>query len=455
MSLSAILSAKVHRCAINYIPSFLLFFTLPWLAWAEDAPWSEPLTLEFALGLASSDHPQLQIAAAELERARAEQSLVEADNGLTATLSARLRWVDPPAVAIDQSQDDHQLSLSVNKPLYDFGRTAARETATQAAFDGRELVYRDAVDRHRLAIMAAFFDVLLADQAYARDTEEMSMTYVRSDRAQQRNELGQLSDIELMESRSLFQASRVRQAQSAAAQRTTRAHLANLLNHPEHLPSDLAQPQLDFSQRSIPEEVDAWFAQIEQTNPVLLALKAQQKSAQAQLNLARATDNPLLAGQVEVADYSRISGNHDSWRAGVTLDVPLFDGGRSGALVAERRAELHQVRASLEQQRRDLRQRLLETWTELQTLKVDQQRLAAEQQYRDLYLDRSRALYELEVATDFGDSMVRMTALRYRIMKMQFSTALAWARVDALLGQGSAGVANTSDAPEASPVQSQ
>ena len=51
--------------------------------------------------------------------------------------------------------------------------------------------------------------------------------------------------------------------------------------------------------------------------------------------------------------------------------------------------------------------------------------------------------------------MVRMTALRYRIMKMQFSTALAWARVDALLGQGSAGVANTSDAPEASPVQSQ
>jgi outer membrane protein TolC len=442
------------NCRVIY-PCLLFFslFATPWLAWAQDAPWPEPLTLEFALGLAVADHPQLQMAAAEIDRARAEQSRADADNGLAATLSARLRWIDPPAVAIDQSQDDHQISLLLNKPLYDFGRTTAREAATQAAVNGSELNYRDAIERHRIAIMAAFFDVLLADQAYARDTEEMSMTYVRFDRAQQRNELGQLSDIEMLEKRSEFQASRVRQARSQSLQRTTRARLANLLNHPEHLPSDLVQPQLDLAERKLPEEVDTWYGRMEQANPVLLALKAQQESVQAQLNLARATDNPLLTGQVEVADYSRISGSNDKWRAGVTLDVPLFDGGRSGSLQAERRAELRKVQASLEQQRRDLRQRLLEVWTELQTLQVSKQRLDIEQQYRDLYLDRSRALYELEVATDLGDSMVRMSALRYRIMQMRFSTALAWARVDALLGQASAATAQPAAVNETSQRQ--
>ena len=411
---------------------FLFFVSTP--LWADADAWPETLSLDFALSHASADTPQLQIVAAELESARAGQAQVDADTGLEVTLSARLRWIDPQPANIDQSHDDHQIRLALEKPLYDFGRSAAKETASRAATQGREFIVQNTLARQRIAIMAAFFDVLLADQAYARDTEEMSMTYVRFDRARHRNELGMLSDIELMEKRSEYQASRVHQARSIAAQRTTRAHLADLLNRPDDLPSELEEPRLDFSERKIPEFIDGWFAQLEEGNPLLLSLKARQESAKAQLDFAQADDNPRLNGRVEVSKYSRELGSNDQWRAGVNLDIPLFTGGRGDALRAKQRAELHKVSAMLEQQRRDLRQRLLEAWTELQTLKIDRQRLAAEREYRDLYLDRSRAQYELEVATDFGDSMVQMSALRLRTMRMTFSTALAWARVDAMLG---------------------
>jgi outer membrane protein TolC len=425
---------------------FLFLLLVPVLAWADTEPLPEPLSLEFALSQASSEHPQLQIVAAELERARAEQLQAQADTGFEATLSARLRWIGPQPVSIDQSPDDHRLSLSVNKPLYDFGRSAAKEQASRALMQGREFDLQDGLTQHRIAIMAAFFDVLLADQAYARDTEEMSMTYIRFDRAQQRNELGQLSDIEVMETRSLFQASRFRQAQSVAAQRTTRAYLANLLNRPEHLPSELQAPLLDLSKRKIPDDIDAWLAELEQGNTLLLSMKAQQQSAKAQLDLALADDNPRLNGRVEVSEYTRDFGGNDIWRAGVSLEVPLFTGGRSGALQAVQRAELRKAAANYEQLRRSLRQRLLEVWTELQTLKVTQQRLIAERDFRELYLDRSRARYDLEVATDFGDSMVFMSALRHRMMTMAFSTALAWARVDAMLGRDKKSVV-VADAP--------
>ncbi len=414
---------------------FWLLIFVPLSAWADADAWPEPLSLDFALSQAAAGHPQLQIAAAELESARAEQAQIEADTGFEATLFARLRWIDPQPSNIDQSNDDHKLSLAVEKPLYDFGRTSAKTAASRAALQDREFIYQNMRVRQRIAIMAAFFDVLLADQAYARDTEEMSMTYVRSDRARNRNELGKLSDIVLMEKRSQFQASRLRQAKSAAAQRTTRAHLANLLNRPNDLPSELEQPVLDFSERKIPESIDDWFAKMEQGNTLLFSLKAQQEKAKAQLDFANADNNPQLKGRIEVSEYSRDFGGNDVWRAGVSLNVPLFTGGRNDALRARQRAELHKISATLEQQRRELRQRLLETWTELQTLGIAKQRLAAEREYRDLYLDRSRARYELEVATDFGDSMVRMSALRLRIMKMTFSTALAWARVDAMLGR--------------------
>jgi outer membrane protein TolC len=409
---------------------------VPVLSWAESASWPEPLSLEFALSQASADHPQLQIVAAELERAKAEQSQVEADTGFEATLSARLRWIEPQPSNIDQSHDDHKLSLALEKPLYDFGRTTAKESASRATIQGREFDFQTAQAQHRIAIMAAFFDVLLADQAYARDTEEMSMTYVRFDRARHRNELGMLSDIDLMEKESLFQASRQRQAQSIVAQRTTRAHLANLLNRPEQLPSELETPRLDFSARKIPDDIEPWFAKLEQNNTVLLSLKAQQESIKAQVELAQADDNPQLNGRVEVAEYSREIGSNDVWRAGVRLDVPLFNGGRSGAKLARQRAEFRKVSANVEQQRRVLRQHLLELWSDLQTLKVAQQSLRAERDYRDLYLDRSRAEYELEVTTDLGDAMVFMSALRYRMMKTNFTTALSWARVDAMLGRG-------------------
>jgi hypothetical protein len=54
--------------------------------------------------------------------------------------------------------------------------------------------------------------------------------------------------------------------------------------------------------------------------------------------------------------------------------------------------------------------------------------------YRDLYLDRSRALYEMEVKTDLGDSMVEVSEARLKFAKVKFNTALTWARLDALIG---------------------
>ena len=398
-------------------------------------PWPETLTLEFALNQASVDHPELQVVMASIEKAKAEKLLVDTHTSIESNISARLRWIDPPDIAFDQSQDDHRLSLFVKKRLYDFGYTKALKEAAEAGIVGRENYYQYALNQHRITIMATYFDVLLADFANGRNEEDVKITFLYADRAENRNELGMVSDIDVLEAQSNYQVSRTRLHRSRALQRTTRANLANALNRPEDLPSDLSVPDLLGNNRDVPESVDAWLDLSEKQNPLLRTLQAKMISMQKRLASARDIANPVLTSEVELSTYTREAGSYDNWRAGVSLNVPLPTSGKTKAAVADGRARLLKAKAELEQQRRQTRQDVLESWSDLKTLKIEGDRVEAAMDFRDLYLDRSRALYQLEVKTDFGDAMIRSHEAHLDQMSNKFKLALTWARIEALLGQ--------------------
>ena len=422
-----------------------LWLTLHALTGQAASPWPESLSLEQALAMADEQQPDIRLAAAQLELARAEQLRSQSLTGLQARLETRLRWIQPPSIAMDKSQDDHRLSLQVNKNLYDFGRSAAALAASEAWLSSQQQRYRDAVNQYRLAVMQAFFDAVLSDQAYTRDNEDMSVAYIRYDRAQNRNELGQLSDIELLKAHSDYQAVRVRRYQSDARQRTSRAQLASLLNQPGKLPEELTVPTLPGNARPVPDDLSAWQQEAQDNNPLLVALRDEVARAQRKLDAAKAFDNPTLQGQLEVSEYTRGSAANDEWRAGVVLDVPLLTGGQARAERARYRAELLAARAQLEKASRAVRQQLLEEWSRLGILKVALERERVRGEYRELYLDRSRALYELEVKSDLGDAMTQTSAARYEQMRTEFELALTWGRIEALLGRRVAGTATPPD----------
>jgi outer membrane protein TolC len=401
---------------------------------AENKPLSDVLTLELALKMASGDHPYLQIVRADVDKARAEQLSVEAFSGLESRISGRLRWVDPPEIAYDQDQGDHKLSLFANKRLYDFGYSASLHEAAETGVASKEHLYRHALNKHRIAIMAAYFDVLLADLTNARDHEEMTVAYLQADKAKDRHELGMMSDIDLLELQSISQAKLVLFRRSGFLQYSTRTNLANILNTPGNPHADLESPELESNNRKFPDDVEGWTSIVEKQNPLLLALQAKVLAANQRLASARGITNPVLTGQVEVSRYARESGSNDNWRAGVTLDVPLKTSGKSKAAVSKYRAELLKAKAELEQQRRQVHQTLLELLDELKTLYVERESVQALMDYRDLYLDRSRAIYQMEVKSDLGDAEAKISDAILKTMQNKFFIALAWARIEALLG---------------------
>lgn len=408
--------------------------------WAEGAadvqikPLPEPLTLEYALSLVDEGAPSVLAEQAAQAQIAAERDGAEAESALDVSVEGRARWVKPPSIASDQNvTDDHKLSLFVRKPLYDFGRTSSRVEAAQQEELSQKYRFQSFRDERRITIMQAYFDVLLADMEYARDNEAMAVSYITLDRLRNRQELGQTSDIAVLEQEADYQQTRYQTALSENRQRSTRSVLANLLNRPGMLPATLERPKLGYEERKLPD-FDKLLEKAVQNNPRIKALEASVEAARQRVEAARSDKLPRLDGELEASSYSRELASSDRWRAGVTLQVPIYSGGRVKAAVAAQVAQQSKAQAALDQERYDLRQELLQQWLIIQRLKLQRDKANSEQDYRELYLDRSRADYELEFKADLGDAMVRLSEAQLAVAQTDYQLALAWEKLEALSG---------------------
>ncbi|MET0085194.1 MAG: TolC family protein [Sedimenticola sp.] len=394
----------------------------------------EPLTLAYALSLADEAHPELEQYRARLEGARAHDDELAAADDLKFGLEAQLRVVEPSYKATNESSNDSRLKLKLQKRLYDFGRSDAARQAAGFTIQGNHWDCIDARQQRRLEIMDNYFKVLLADLQYLRDNEVMTMAFLRWNKLQDTKETGKVSDIDLLEKESIFRRELKKRSLTENMQRVSRARLAISLNRPEQLPSELEPPALDVLKREA-GELEELTRQALDNNPRLKALRARVKAAEQDVAYARAGGGPTIRGEVEAAAYNKVTGSRDPLAAALILELPLSNGGAVDAGVARKRAQLRERRAALLQAERDVRQAVLELWMELKSLKLQVSEMEILGDYRELYLDRSRALYELEVKSDLGDAESRIVDAQLQKMKTEFDTALAWARLDALMGR--------------------
>lgn len=418
---------------------FTLLSGLVGLTWtlglhAAPATLPQPLSLHDALVIADAGHPELQLQAAHREAADAalQQVLGEGDPQLSAI--GELRYVQPPSGLGDASHNDSQARLALRQRLYDFGYSSAREQAATETLQGADWEYLDSRQRHRLEVMQAFFDVLLADLVYARDNEQMAVVYVALDRARDRHKLGQVSDVRLLELQTEYQQVRQSFAHSGTRQRLTRTRLGMLLNHPDDPPAELLVPSPVDADAALPDEQQLLTAALAH-NPRLQSLRARLQAAEQQLAAARKAYGPVLTGELGAGRYARVLGSRNDWEAGLTLEVPLYTGRASDAAVAKARAGVDARRAELQAAELSVRQAVLENRLALNDLKVRMEQVQVLGDYRELYLDRSRALYEMEVKTDLGDAMVKMSVVRLERARAEYGWRMARARLAALTGQ--------------------
>ena len=393
----------------------------------------EPLTLELALSLIDHQHPDLRYADADLKSADSNLQQSLSNNDLTISLKADARWIEPSVLATNQSNEDHRLGFLVNKTLYDFGRSSAQIDSASQQVLSKNLRYINVRQSHYLHVMKSYFDVVLADLQFYRYNEEMAVAYIQYDRMQTRQKLGQHTETDVAEKEVEYQRARRLRTYSQNQQRVTRSILAQALNKPNNLPATVTKPELDIISRKLPE-IEVLQQKVNDNNPLLGALRAQLAAAKKNVQLARAGSSPVLTGGFEAFNYERETSSTNKWQANVTLDVPLWSGGRVDAAVAKEKAIEYKIEAQLAQQELAIQQQVLELWLGIETLKIKHDEVLAGMNFSELSLDKSRALYELEVTSDLGYSMVKFSEAERKVVQTNFDIALAWAQLDALTG---------------------
>lgn len=395
-------------------------------------PLPDPLTLEAALA-AGVAHPAVALGQAELALQQADAAAVHARNDLEIGAALAARAIEPSAGASDQDRNDSRAEIYARKTLYDFGHSHALETAAGASVAGAQLRARISNTRHRLDVMDAFFDVLLADLEFARDNEAMAVAYVQADRSRERNALGQLSDVILMQRETEYQRYRMQRLRSQARQRSSRAQLAQLLNRPSDLPGELFRPDLSSNDAAVPE-YEALVAASLENNPGLRMLRADLEAARQRMTAARTAHRPVLRGELAAAENRRDISSRNPLEAELRLEIPLYDGQRRDAGVARAQAEVYRLASELRQQELQLRQQLLELSLEIETLLAQRQQVGVFRDSRQLNFDLAQAEYEMQLKTDFGHALVGQSESALLEAETEFSLAVKRAWLTALTG---------------------
>lgn len=402
-------------------------------------PIPEPLTLKYALSRADlNTSPEIMRYSAQQQLARAEQDMALSELGVFVAINGRLRYVEPSPLLPADMTNDSEITLDISKRLYDFGRSHANIEASKQNLASIHALYTDYVSKRMVAILQAYLNVLLADIVYEHANEAMSVDYVALDKMRSRFELKQISDIELLEVENNYRRSRREQIRAVSDQRNTRHRLAQLLQA-NSLPNTLETP--DFKQvhflsiaRELPE-LETLYAIAYEHNPQLVSLAYKKNAMRFSRDAFQAEKYPVISAHLQAAEYGRELGGSDRYQAGIEFKVPLYQAGQENIKIKQASAKLLQIEADALRMRQEIEQQILALWLRISELKQQFSDPDFSIDYRDLYLERSRALYELEVTSDLGDAMVELTQAQLFKAQTVFQLAISWAKLDSLLGK--------------------
>jgi hypothetical protein len=98
-------------------------------------------------------------------------------------------------------------------------------------------------------------------------------------------------------------------------------------------------------------------------------------------------------------------------------------------------AQFNKLQASTEKLKLELTQALLESYLDIIQLQSSARSAASKNvDFRDLQLERSRGLYEMELTSNLGTAMAGTAEASMRARQIEYQLALSFARLEALMG---------------------
>jgi outer membrane protein len=267
----------------------------------------------------------------------------------------------------DNTQDatTHNYGVTLDQMVYDRSRFTQLKSQ-QALGKSSDFQLRSAGDTLVTRTSAAYFNVLVAIETLAAAEAQEAALKKQFDFATKRLEVGLAPITDVHEARAQYEGARANTIVTRNALEDAYQALSEItgksVRNLKGLPADF-QPALPSEQG-----VDAWVNSAVENNPALIAQEFQLKSAEANVETARAGHWPTLylsgsygdrrsdGTSTNNLDFSAtdFENRSKSRSLGLTLSVPIFSGGATQSKVRQALAQRDVAADQLEQQKRAL-----------------------------------------------------------------------------------------------------
>ncbi|MDH4320374.1 MAG: TolC family protein [Desulfobulbaceae bacterium] len=334
--------------------SLLIAFS-PAVSTAEEQPVPEVWTVRQAVRFALESSPDSRIIRQRIDAARALVQQTRAAFYPRIGVSGQYSQTDNPMYSfgniLTQGEfnqainfndpgrtDDLNLSANIEYRLYNGGRDLAGLSAAKAGAEAATNDYQALQGRLGFEVVRAFFSIVQAEETVQSRQSQMDAINASLAVAKARFEEGVLLRSELLNLKVQEANARENLIVARHGLELAKRGFNNLLGLKG------GDVRLDpLQDQAVTPPADAGYT----GRPELQGIDALIRAASARLRQAEGNRYPTadaFASYQTDKGYDSLHGSGNSWLAGVRLNYTLFEGNRSGALVAEARSRLNEAR---------------------------------------------------------------------------------------------------------------
>jgi len=330
--------------------------------------------------------------------------------------------------------------VSVKQPLYTAGKVGTALRLAKIEAEGSSVDISRAEQELSLSVVRAFYALMWAERNLEVVNETLDQKKKHAAMARVRYNNGVATEVDALRSDVAVANSQAEVVQARNAVRQARA----LLNHYLLRPIDFPTKALGEFVEKPPEstEVPDLAKEAERRRPELMRLRIAERSAQAQLQLAKAESRLKLEFNGGYGVTSRLPENLFNrdfvrWNMGVNMTLPMFDGFKRSGLVwqataYERQARLEREKAE-QRVRLDLRQALDDLAAAAET--VTAARSNVQQAEKVLSMMQNNYKFGAATTLDIVDAQTALAVARSNMLRGLHDHSVARATLRYVMGQ--------------------
>lgn len=403
--------------------------------YAQDISGLSGLSLEECLTLALLNHPSLTKAKASTKDIAAQLEALRANNRITVSITGSARY-NGDYDYWDDRYHTETISITAQKLLYDTGRNKLQQEIRTESLKGSRESERNTMVTVAANAKRAYYDLVL--KMLNRDVEREKVNNLEEHlkTAQGLYEVGNSSFIEVTKAQSDVSSARVSLLKAEndilVSQEALRVAMGTDISGPFNiiLSTELLLPQPA-------EDSDTLIAQALNDRPDYKKLMHDVRGSELSIKNAARAKSPTITGSAGSSLSRREgSGTTNDYNIGVSVNVPVADGGAMKANIESARAQLESVNADVESLRQNITYSVRSAALSLTNATDRVKSSEASVKYAEENLELARGRYEVGVGDplELSDAVSTLASSRYTYYQALYDAQTARANLDEALG---------------------